>query len=91
MSGATRSPTRCDVRARGHTITIDEAEARRGTDGVERVDKVFPEIDLAVDCRMRGPPDDPAPIRHELRERRPVSVAPRCAGREIREVWHVAR
>lgn len=71
------------VRVTGH---LD----RRGIDGEAVVSNVFPEIDLVIECLMRGAPDDLAPLQQALRERCPVSVLLRASGGTIKETWNVS-
>jgi uncharacterized OsmC-like protein len=63
----------------------------RGIDGQAMVSNVFPEIDLKIDCRMRGAPADLSPLQQQLRQRCPVSVILRASGSSIKEEWNVTR
>lgn len=64
---------------------------RRGIEGSAKVTNVFPEIDLTIECAMRGAPDDLGPVQQALRERCPVSVLLHAAGSTVRETWHISR
>lgn len=78
------------VAVSGLKIQVTGHLDRRGIEGTAKVDNVFPEIALTIECRMKGVPEDSAPLQQQLRERCPVSVLLHASGSTVNETWRVA-